>query len=197
MKLAILIMAAGSSSRMGSIKQLLKIDGKTLLEKAIETSKKIRNTRIVCVLGAHAEVIKKQINFEGVDFVINNEYALGLSTSIQSGITYLQTQNHPFEGVLILLADQPAIEMQYYQDMARLFSENPEQIVASSYGTKMGVPAIFPKEVLNEIMRIQGDKGAQGFLQQNKQKIVTPEISVNLFDLDTPEDYDSYLKTRK
>lgn len=195
MKLAILIMAAGSSSRMGSIKQLLKIDGKTLLEKGIQTSKKITNGPILCVLGAHAETIKKEVTFNNIHLVINKEYASGLSSSIQSGIEYLQKKQLSFDGILILLADQPAIQPSYYQEMKTLFSANPQNIIASAYETKMGVPAIFPKKYLSEIMQIRGDKGAQEFIQLNKLEVLSPKIPVNLFDLDTPEDYDSYLKT--
>ena len=127
MKLAILIMAAGSSSRMGSIKQLLKIDGKTLLEKGIQTSKKITNGPILCVLGAHAETIKKEVTFNNIHLVINKEYASGLSSSIQSGIEYLQKKQLSFDGILILLADQPAIQPSYYQEMKNAFFSKPSK----------------------------------------------------------------------
>ena len=195
MRLAILILAAGTSSRMGSIKQLLKVGKKTLLENAIATSKKIENAGITCVLGAHAEEIKKKIAVSGIDFIINKNYELGLSASIILGIEYLQEQNTSFDGILILLADQPAIPIAYYQEMGLLFSKEKSKIIASNYGTKFGVPAIFPKSFLPNLLAIQGDKGAQVFLQKNKHAILTPKKPVNLLDIDTPEDYTSYINT--
>ena len=195
MQLVILILAAGSSSRMDTIKQLLKIEGKTLIENAIETSMKIKNTSILCVLGAHAAEIKKKVDLSSVDVTINKDYELGLSSSIISGIKHLQKQKKQFDGIFLLLADQPAIKLAYYQEMVALFSKEKKKIIASKYENGFGVPAIFPKSFIENLLEIKGDKGAKEFLQKNKKEILSPKTLVNLVDIDTPKEYKSYLNT--
>ena len=195
MQLVVLILAAGKSSRMGNIKQLLKIEGKTLIENAIETSMKIEKTSTLCVLGAHAAEIKKKVDLSNVDVTINKDYELGLSSSIISGIKHLQKQKKQFDGIFLLLADQPAIKVAYYQEMVALFSKEKKKIIASKYENGFGVPAIFPKSFIENLLAIKGDKGAKEFLQKNKKEILSPKTRVNLIDIDSPKDYKTYLNT--
>ena len=195
MQLVVLILAAGKSSRMGNIKQLLKIEGKTLIENAIETSMKIEKTSTLCVLGAHAAEIKKKVDLSNVDVTINKDYELGLSSSIISGIKHLQKQKKQFDGIFLLLADQPAIKLAYYQEMVALFSKEKNKIIASKYENGFGVPAIFPKSFIKNLLAIKGDKGAREFLQKNKKEILSPKTRVNLVDIDTPKEYETYLNT--
>ena len=195
MQLVVLILAAGKSSRMGNIKQLLKIEGKTLIENAIETSMKIEKTSTLCVLGAHAAEIKKKVDMSNVDVTINKDYELGLSSSIISGIKHLQKQKKQFDGIFLVLADQPAIKVAYYQEMVALFSKEKKKIIASKYENGFGVPAIFPKSFIENLLAIKGDKGAKEFLQKNKKEILSTKTLVNLVDIDTPKEYKSYLNT--
>ncbi len=195
MQLVVLILAAGKSSRMGNIKQLLKIEGKTLIENTIETSMKIEKTSTLCVLGAHAAEIKKKVDMSNVDVTINKDYELGLSSSIISGIKHLQKQKKQFDGIFLLLADQPAIKVAYYQEMVALFSKEKKKIIASKYENRFGIPAIFPKSFIKNLLAIKGDKGAREFLQKNKKEILSPKTRVNLVDIDSPKDYKTYLNT--
>jgi len=194
MHLVTLILAAGSSSRMGSIKQLLSINGKTLLQHTLDLSTKIKSTRTLCVLGAHAEEIMQKVDGKNVEFIINKNHKLGLSASIISGIEYLQKEKIPFDGLFILLADQPAIKEDYYDEMIRLFDEKRTKIIASNYGNTLGVPAIFPAIFTNDLLQITGDKGAKEFLQKNKRRTLSPQTLVNLLDIDTPKDYKNFIK---
>ena len=194
MHLVTLILAAGSSSRMGSIKQLLSINGKTLLQHTLDLSTKIKSTRTLCVLGAHAEEIMQKVDGKNVEFIINKNHKLGLSASIISGIEYLQKEKIPFDGLFILLADQPAIKEDYYDEMMRLFDEKRTKIIASNYGNTLGVPAIFPAIFTNDLLQITGDKGAKEFLQKNKRRTLSPQTLVNLLDIDTPKDYKNFIK---
>jgi molybdenum cofactor cytidylyltransferase len=194
MHLVTLILAAGSSSRMGSIKQLLSINGKTLLQLTLDLSTKIKSKKTLCVLGAHAEEIMQKVDGENIEFIINKNHKLGLSTSIISGIEYLQKEKILFDGLFILLADQPAIKEDYYDEMMRLFSEKRTKIIASNYGNTLGVPAIFPAVFTDDLLQIKGDKGAKEFLQKNKKSTLSPQTSVNLLDIDTPNDYKNFIK---
>lgn len=186
--IAIIVLAAGSSSRMKTIKQLEKIDGKTLLEITLEKVKYLQSEHIFCVLGANAELIKANISSKNVQFIFNKRFTCGLSSSIVSAIDFLKKENQFFDGYFVVLADQPNIETQYLQDIIDLFNENPNKIVASNYGNNYGVPAIIPSKFINELLVLQGDKGAKEFINSNKKHVIIPKNTTNFFDVDTQED---------
>lgn len=189
---AVLVLAAGKSSRMNGIKQLEKINNKTLLDITLEKLKCIFSDEIYCVLGANADKIKAEITSKNIQFIENPNYEKGLSSSIISGIQYFKKEALQFDGIYILLADQPAIEIAYLESLLVLFKEHKDIIIASNYGTKLGVPAIFPKKYFPELLLIKGDKGAKEFINQRKNEVVCPESSTNFFDIDTKEDLELF-----
>lgn len=193
--IAILVLAAGKSSRMNTIKQLEKIDSKTLLEVTIDKVKPISSDNIFCVLGANADKIKRAISIENVTFILNKNYEIGLSSSIISGINYFKKKQLNFNGVFILLADQPAVEINYLKSMLILFQKNDGKIIASNYGKKLGVPVIFPEKYFKDLLLIKGDKGAKKFINDKKDETICSELQTNLIDIDTKEDLLLYKNT--
>lgn len=188
--LAVLVLAAGASSRMQTPKQLLQIGDKTLLELVL--AKAVTSFPVFCVLGANANLIQEQIINENVQFIINKNYKDGLSSSIVIGIEYLKKTHPTIDGVLILLADQPAIETEYLKQLVDLFSQNKKTIIASKYPKNFGVPAIFPNSFFDELCQLKGDSGAKDFLQSHRNNIIFSEFTSNLIDLDTKDDYEKY-----
>lgn len=192
--LAILVLAAGKSSRMKDIKQLLKINNKTLLEITLETAKNVFSKNIFCVLGANAEEIKKKTATEDINYIFNNNFEQGLSSSIVSGVNYIQKNHTQYNAICILLADQPDVNTEYLNELLTNHQENKEKIIASIYGEKIGVPAIFPKKYFNKLLSLKGDKGAKELLNNNTLDILIVSPNKSFIDIDTPEDYQSYIK---
>lgn len=190
--IAVLVLAAGESSRMKGIKQLKKINNKTLLDITLEKVKKVFSENIFCVVGANTDKIKAEIATKNIQFIDNPNFRNGLSASIVSGINYFNEHKLNFEGLFILLADQPAIETEYLISMLDLFQENEAKIIASNYGNKLGVPVIFSKKYFSELLLITGDKGAKDFIHQRKNQVLSPKLTTNFFDIDTQEDLQHY-----
>ncbi|AUC21192.1 MULTISPECIES: NTP transferase domain-containing protein [Polaribacter] len=190
--IAILVLAAGKSSRMNSIKQLEKVNHKTLLELTLEKIERISTSNIFCVLGANSDKIKSEISSKNVQFIENTNFEDGLSSSIVSGIQYFKDKDFHYEGLFILLADQPAIDVAYIEDMLHLFKQNKDKIIASNYGKKLGVPAIFPKKYFSNLFLIKGDKGAKEFINNKKNEVLFSTIKTNFLDIDTREDLQRY-----
>ena len=190
--IAILVLAAGKSSRMNSIKQLEKVNHKTLLELTLEKIQRISTSNIFCVLGANSDKIKSEISSKNVQFIENTNFEDGLSSSIVSGIQCFKRKNFNFEGIFILLADQPAIDSAYIEDMLHLFKQHKDKIIASNYGEKLGVPAIFPKKYFSDLFLIKGDKGAKEFINNKKNEVLFSTIKTNFLDIDTREDLQRY-----
>ena len=190
--IGILVLAAGKSSRMNGIKQLKKINNKTLLDITLEKLKSRYSDEIYCVLGANAAAIKSEITSKNIQFIENLNYEKGLSSSIVSGITYFKKEALNFDGIFIVLADQPGIEITYLESLIAIFKENTDRIIASNYGNKLGVAAIFPKKYFSELLLIKGDKGAKEFINQRESEVICPLTSTNFFDIDTKEDLELF-----
>ena len=186
--IAVLILAAGKSSRMNRIKQLEKINGKTLLDITLEKVNSLFSENVFCVLGANYDEIKQGITSKNITFINNKNFEKGLGASVVSGVNYFIENKLNFEGIFILLADQPAIEIPYLKAMLELFKKNDNTIIASNYGNELGVPAIFPEKYFTELLLIKGDKGAKKFINQRKNEVLYPKKSTNLFDIDTKKD---------
>ena len=195
--IAVLVLAAGKSSRMKSIKQLEKINNQTLLDITLKKIKSVFSDDIFCVLGANSDKIKTEITTKNVHFIENKKFENGLSSSIVSGIKYFKKKELNFDGIFILLADQPAIEASYLQVMIDLFYNNQEKIIASNYGNKLGVPAIFSKKYFDDLLFIKGDKGAKEFINLKKENVICPDKITNLLDIDTKEDLNNFIKSNK
>lgn len=193
--IAVLVLAAGKSSRMKSIKQLAKINDKTLLEIALEKAKKLSLHNTYCILGANATLILDKVDFKDVKIIINKKYEKGLSSSITKGINFLKKTQPHLKGVFILLADQPAIQVSYLQEMVALFNMNSTKIIASKYNTIFGVPALIPSLYFDELLKIKGDKGAKTFLNTHLDVILSPKTTTNLLDIDTLEQLNQFLNS--
>ncbi len=193
--IAVLILAAGKSTRMNGIKQLEKINNKTLLNITLENVKNVFSENIFCVLGANSDKIKAETISENIEFIDNPNFEDGLSSSIVASINYFKKKKLNFDGVFILLADQPGVEVTYLDKMLNLFKENNSTIIASNYGKKIGVPAIFPKKNFVDLLLIKGDKGAKDFINKRKSEIICPQIITNLIDIDTREDLVRFKKS--
>lgn len=189
MKIAILILAAGSSTRMGEPKQLLPFGTTTLLGTVIENALQTNADAIFCVLGANYPAIKQSIEHYKVEIIQNLHFKDGLSASIVTGIKKLKS----FDAVLICLGDQPKVDNNYLNKLITLHKENPTKIIASQYDEKLGVPAIFPKQFYPRLLQLQSDKGAKMFLNSIKEQCILLD-SKNLVDIDTEEDYVRLIK---
>ena len=189
---AILVLAAGKSSRMKTIKQLLKINNKTLLEIALENAKKINSENVFCVLGANSEKIKEETSTKNINYIFNKNFENGLSSSIICGVDFIQKKQPNVNSILVLLADQPKIDESYLFKIFNIYQKNSTKIIASNYGNKIGVPAIFPDKYFNELLTLKGDKGAKELLNSDKAEIISIH-SNKLIDLDTKQDYIDFI----
>ena len=188
--IAVIVLAAGKSSRMKTPKQLVKIGNNFLLEFVLSKAKAINKNHVYCVLGANDTLIRREISSSNVHFVYNAAFNEGLSSSIVSGVSEIEM--HPdYKAVLILLGDQPAIDKEYLDAMIALFSEDNSKIIASNYKGKLGVPAIFPKSYFSKLKNMSGDFGAKEMLHTSKD-VIALNRPTNFVDIDTEKDLQDF-----
>lgn len=187
--IAVLIMAAGSSSRMGEPKQLLKWKDVTLIENSINKVLQMQISKPIVVIGANSKKISPKIEPYSIEVIHNPNWARGLGNSIAFGVNHIKN-NYQMDGVLMVLADQPLIKASYLIAMLDLFQISKDQIIATQYKNgKLGVPALFDRCYFNELSTIDGDKGAKSILKKHSNSVIKMKLATNVFDVDTEEDY--------
>jgi molybdenum cofactor cytidylyltransferase len=186
MKISILILAAGSSSRLGQPKQLVEFEGRTLIERITKTALSV-SENVLVVLGANIDLIKPKLKAfsDLVNIIENTDWNDGMGTSISLGVENLAPES---DAILILLADQPLISQVLLQNMLQTFAEKKDPIVACNYGEQLGVPILFDKSFFLELKNLKGEQGAKLFLKNYPEKITSVDFKEGLFDIDTPED---------
>ncbi len=196
MSIAVLVLAAGSASRMGVAKQLLPFGDETLLETVLNNALTSKTQKVYCVLGAYAEKIADSIEAMNVETIINEDWKDGLGSSIARGVSHIVETTNTTEGILILLADQPFVDTGYINNMIETFKSDPSQIIASRYKKGNGVPALFPATLFSKLKALKGERGAKSLLNDTSQNIISLEPTISLEDIDTPEAYAHLLKKR-
>lgn len=190
--IAIVILAAGASSRMGSPKQLLKWGNDSLLNHAINIALRAHASEVIVVLGANYELIEKEIEHHAITVLKNAEWNLGLGKSIAYAAEHVLKSKSKTQGILFTLGDQPLIGSDFLNKMIQGFSPDESQIVASVYkNDKKGVPVLFDSVYFEELSKLIADNGAKQLLQVHKPFVKTLKPPMENKDIDTPEDYNN------
>ena len=188
--IAVLILAAGASTRMGTIKQLLPWAKTNLLGHAIEQAKNITE-HVYVVLGANASIIKTTLGKEIVT-ILNPDWQHGMGTSIAKGI--LEIANHkPIENVLIMLSDQPFLDSNYLAKLVKCHQNTTQNICATNYNGKSGVPAIFNKLYFPQLAELNAEYGAKELLRNSVDDTFVVDSNGKAIDIDTLETYQQLL----
>jgi molybdenum cofactor cytidylyltransferase len=186
------ILAAGTSTRMGRAKQLLPLGGTTVLACTIDNVRSAGLDQIVLVLGAGAEAIRRQLPqslLEGLKVVVNQAYAQGMASSLREGLSAL----HPQTGAaLIILGDQPFIRPQTLHEIMAGYHRSGAQIVIPSHQGERGNPVLLGRSVFSEVMTLDGDTGCRAIFANHLEAILKVEVEDPgiLLDIDDQDDYD-------
>ena len=194
---AIIILAAGSSTRFGNIKQLLHFKGKTLLQHAIDEATQTGTDPIVVVTGANADEISRDINQGQVQVILNEKWQEGMASSIVTGIHAAITYNNDIEKIIIAVSDQPFVSSSLFNQLYKTQEESVQHIIASAYANTMGTPALFTQKYFDALLSLQGDEGAKKILLANKDDVATIDFPQGNIDIDTQKDYEDLLDKQK
>jgi molybdenum cofactor cytidylyltransferase len=192
MRIALIILAAGSSSRMGSPKQLLPWENTTVLGHALDVACACRADRIILVLGAQADKVRNALGSRSCEVVFNQNWAEGLGSSINAGLSYINSavsESPVPDAVLLMLADQPLIDTEYLDRLITHFQRGDGDIVCTNYGQKLGVPAIFDKKYFPALAELSGDIGAGKLIAGHADTAFGLNPGNRGMDLDSPQDY--------
>ncbi len=188
------ILAAGESARMGTPKQLLIVDGQSLLLRAVESALTSSAWPVVVVLGAHAEKIRPVLARHPVLIADNPAWSEGMASSIRVGVTTLQQFSRALNGALVALCDQPAFSADVIAQLVAAQRASGRSIAAAHYGGRNGAPALFLREHFPALIAMTGEEGARTLLNGEPARVASVELPALALDLDTPADYAPYRK---
>jgi len=192
--LEIIVLAAGSSSRLGQAKQLVNIDSVSLLRRQCMMALS-QCHQVHCVLGFDHKVMKKEIVDLPVNVVVNKLWEKGLSSSITYGVNAL---NHKTKAVMLLLVDQWQLSSNDINNLIIQWQKNQPSIIVStkerqninsdfSTTETFGPPIIFPSQYFQKLLQLGTGQGAKSIVKQYKNNVKTVPLPHAFIDLDTPE----------
>ena len=181
-----MVLAAGGSSRYGRSKQLVKIDGISLVRLAVEKlSSFFPHDRISVVVGADSIAVAQAVGGLPVNIVENEHWKQGLASSLKAGINSLEPG---CPAVMITLCDQVLVTADHLRQLAGEWIAGPSRIIASGYAGTLGTPAVIPAEFYPQLLALEGDTGAKSVLKNNPDRVRTVPVPEAEFDLDAPDD---------
>jgi molybdenum cofactor cytidylyltransferase len=188
-----IILAAGASTRMGTPKQLLWLDGRTLLRRTVDAVLASPAWPVVVVLGAHLDAIRPEVARLPVLIVENAAWEEGLASSIRAGARVLESFSLSLDAALLVLCDQPNLSPDAINRLAAVPVNSGKTIVAARYGDHSGPPALFTRRHFQELMELRGPGGARPMLARHADLVAMIDLPELAADLDTPADYQAFL----
>lgn len=189
------ILAAGSSSRMGSPKQILRFRGESLLRRAARAALGAGCFPVIVVTGAHAELSRRELDGLDVREALNPSWETGMASSIRAGVEDLIRADSDLGAAVFLLCDQPHVTAGVLSDLVAAHRTTGKPIIASTYGGSFGVPALFSRSLFAELARLEGGEGAKQVIKRYASEAHFLPFRGGEVDVDTRDDFSRLIAT--
>jgi molybdenum cofactor cytidylyltransferase len=181
------VLAAGGASRFGSTKQLAELDGRPLLQHAIDAVLDVPAVDpVVVVLGAAAERVREAVSLRAARAVICHDWAEGMAASLRCGVEAVGDA----EWVIVTLGDQPRVTSQVIAAVADEAASAPAGVhaVRATYDGVPGHPVALSRAMLPGVANLRGDVGARELLGSASVRTFEAGRLCDPVDVDTPEE---------
>ncbi|MFY2762901.1 nucleotidyltransferase family protein [Arenimonas sp. MALMAid1274] len=181
----LLVLAAGGSRRLGQAKQLLRIDGETLVHRAARLGLATAPADAVLVLGARADEVAAAVTGLPLRTVVCPDWTIGLGASLRDGLAALSPR---CDAALVLLCDQPGLDAAHLHALLAAAAAAPGTAVSSAYAGVLGVPALLPRTWFAALSGLSGDRGARDLLRERASEVKAVPAPALAQDVDVPAD---------
>jgi molybdenum cofactor cytidylyltransferase len=185
---AAVVLAAGSSTRMGRNKLLLDLGGETIVRRAVRAAVGAGVAQIVVVLGHEEPRLRAELEGLPCTPVMNPDHAEGAGTSVRTGVRHVAAGT---DAIVVVLADMPFVTAEMIATLVRRYRETGAPLVASHYGEVQAPPTLYDRALFEELLQIPGERCAKQVVRRHESEAVVvawPESALR--DIDVPADYE-------
>lgn len=176
------ILAAGAARRFGTPKQLARLHGETLLQRALATATAVTPQRTLLVVGAHAAPVLAAIPAAACVVSYNPRWASGQGSSIACAARALPDR---CAAMLLWHVDQPLLDATALAALVTAWQRTPTHIVAARYAGTVGAPVVLPRRVFAALRQLAGERGAKPLIRGD-DRTLTIDLPQAATDVDTP-----------
>ncbi len=187
-KIGAILLAAGSSKRMGHTNKLLLDDGSGAV--VLQTAQSLLTSAVIetiVVLGHGCESISAALIHLGLPMVYNPNHMFGMSTSIRAGLALAPAD---WDGVIIMLGDMPRVKPETFAGLIEAFKpEIGDDVIVPTQAGKRGNPVLWGRRHWHKFLDLSGDVGGKIFLSDTEiacVNVAVEDAAIHL-DIDTPE----------
>ena len=188
MSLTAAILAAGTSSRLGQPKQLLQINGESLIRRAARTVLDARIERVLILVGRDASAIEAELSDFPVEIVVNCDWRDGMAPSVRAAVATAADSSHG-DALLLTPCDLPLLSSEHLRALIEKYQSENAPIVASRYNQTLGAPLVIARELWPELAQLRGDVGARRVVMRHEAQWI--EWPGGAFDVDTRQDWEN------
>lgn len=190
----IVILAAGSSSRLGKPKQLLPLSNKVLVAHIADEALQA-GLKTAVVTGSYGSEVAQALAGKEVMIVQNECWEKGMGASISVGVAAILAEHGDLRNIITAVCDQPFVSAELFQTLKRKKRKGGKGIVACSYDDTLGTPVLFDAVYFNELQGLKGKEGAKKLLKEYADDVFPYSFEGGSFDIDTEEDYHLFMKS--
>lgn len=189
-----ILLAAGTSSRMGSNKMLFELDGESVLRGAARRMLAGGVSPLLVVLGHEAERAKQELAGLPCQVVINPNYEQGINSSLKTGVSAAPAEA---QAALVMLADMPFVTSEMLAGLIARYRSSDAPLVISDYEGVNAPPMLYDRSLFDELLAMTGEGcGRQVVKRHRDEAEVLAWPAAALADLDVPEDYERVTRSR-
>lgn len=194
-----IILAAGTASRMGVLKQLLPLNDKSILEHVIDKVLVENFSAVYTVIGHESNRVQSEMNIldKRHEWMINDDYLKGQSTSLKKVLQHIYPEH---DSAMIFLGDMPFIKSRtvtlvHSEGIHLNFQQNEPFMIRPRYDGKIGHPVYIGNITENLIEHLEGDSGFRSLKNAFRiKRFIDVEDEGSKFDIDTEEQYRAAIK---
>jgi len=188
LRVAAVVLAAGSSRRLGEPKQLLPFRGATLLDATLDRVRSFGLSQTIVALGGAAPEVRETVDLTGCCVVDSAHHTEGCSSSIVAALAAIDAAA---DGFLLFLGDQPDVGS---STVEALLTATATEIAVVGYRNGAGHPFWFARSVFDALRGLHGDKAVWKLLESGLFESATVAVDADVpLDVDTRDDYDRLL----
>jgi molybdenum cofactor cytidylyltransferase len=187
-RVAGVVLAAGTSSRMGRNKLFLRLGGSTVLRRAVATALEAGLDPVIVVLGHESDRARAELAESPCTTLVNPDYARGMNTSVSAGIAAVPGDA---AGAVLMLADMPLVDSGMLRALVEQYRESGAPLVVSTYGDVLAPPILYGQALFPELRALEAEACGKRVVKRHLEQAVELSWPVStLSDLDVPEDVD-------